>query len=102
MYFKMPEIDLFSNIAFCRPASSFTNAVVEELNIALIIFPLLYYIAITFYPLSCLGQETTNELFGLRVKLPPAHHHQSCLLHTVEAFIFFGLTRPRIKPESTV
>ena len=100
MYFKMSEIDLFSNIAFCRPASSFTNAAAAGLNIALIIFPLLYYIAITFYPLSCLGQETTNELFGLRVKLPPAH--QSCLLHTVEAFIFFGLTRPRIKPESTV
>ena len=28
-------------------------------------------IAITIYLLSCLGQETANEPFGLRVKLPP-------------------------------
>ena len=30
-------------------------------------------IVITFYSPSCLGQETAKGLFGLRVKLPPAH-----------------------------
>ena len=34
-----------------------------------------YYheIVITFYSPSCLGQEMAKGLFGLRVKLPPAH-----------------------------
>ena len=33
----------------------------------------MFVIVITFYLSSCLGQETTNGPFGLRVKLPPAH-----------------------------
>ena len=59
------------------------------------------------------GQETAKGPFGLRVKLPPAHHTRR-RLHTVPLIaerqagnlckpiiIVFGLTRPVIEPHST-
>ena len=32
-----------------------------------------FVIVITFYPRSCLGQDTAKGPFGLQVELPPAH-----------------------------
>ena len=73
-----------------------------------------FVIVITFYSPSCLGQETAKGLFGLRVELPPVDLalrklHAVPLIAERKAaklwipiFIVSGLTRPRIKPESTV
>ena len=73
-------------------------------------------IVITFYSLSCLGQETANEPFDLRDKLPLAHLSTThvggftlslWLLNVKQGsceylvFIVFGLTRLGIEPEST-
>ena len=38
-----------------------------------LLVPLSTYLIITLHLPSCLGQETANGPFGLRVKLPPAH-----------------------------
>ena len=67
------------------------------------------------YSQSCLGQETTKESFGFRIKLPPAHlpttHGIGLTLSNAECqarklwipiFIVFGLIRPGIEPGSTV
>ena len=71
-------------------------------------------IIIAFYSPSCLGQETAEEPFGLRVKLPPVYN-TPWIFHTVPLiaglqtgklwipiFIIFGLTRQGIEPESTI
>ena len=74
-------------------------------------------IVITFYSLSCLDRETAKGPCGLGVKLPPAHLFTThgggftlslCITERqagkllIPIFIVFGLTRPRIEPESTV
>ena len=69
------------------------------------------------YPLCRLSQETAKGPVGLRVKLPPVYLSTApgggfelslCIAERLARklyltiFMFFGLTRPKIEPKSTV
>ena len=74
-----------------------------------------FYFVIVIVITSCIGQETAEGPFGLRVKLPPAHRlpHTpknshcpfNCLTSSKETvntnFLVFGLTQLGIVPEPT-